>query len=86
MSYLTIGKLLLQGASKSSIVKKYGKSLVDKFIKRYGNNPEKWMKESMSVGTGSIATIIGVGTINKNKKNNKNNKNKNPRLKVKKNK
>ena len=37
MSYLAIGKLLLKGASKASIAKKYGISLVDKFIKRYGN-------------------------------------------------
>ena len=87
MSYLSIGKLLIKGASKTSIAKKYGKKALDKFFERYGSNPNKWLKEGMAPPAASLPAIMGIDVISRKSNKSKPKKTKyNPRLKVKKNK
>ena len=37
MSYLTIGRLILAGVSKSKIISKYSKKAYDEYYKKYDN-------------------------------------------------
>ena len=84
---MAIGKLLIKGASKTSIAKKYGKKALDKFFERYGSNPNKWLKESTALPAASLPAIMGIDVISRKSNKSKPKKTKyNPRLKVKKNK
>ena len=68
MSFLKIGALFLKGASKSSIVKKYGKVAVDKFIKRYSKDQGLQLSKDFAVGLPTMA-VLGAISDKRNYKN-----------------